>query len=198
MTYRTLTGYRHQFRCPICGTLHIAIVGIDSMYAPPIDVLEHAHQRGPKEHEIVTTIEPIFCDGGPTFAVGSRVVVNLAMEIGLEGIVLGTLVDDNGKEWVGFINRLGNPHLEDAERLMELTMSPLSSKNRYELFDPHHHQHFMIEIKGEVWLATVREFSMMWASGVSPREAMTQLIEMINEAVAYQESHPNDRGHFRK
>jgi hypothetical protein len=167
-------------------------IGPDELIVPT-DVSEHKAQRG-DGHEVLTVREPIFTDGGPTFAIGTRVVVDLDLRHGLEGTVIGTLTDFDGKEWVGFINDLNNPHLAPAANSMQVKGRGIHR----ELFDPHHDRHYWIERDEPGWVARIKEFPMMWyASTLSQEDSIKGLINMIDEAIEYQEHHPGDLGHFR-
>lgn len=180
---RTLVGYFYIFRCRIDGDLHhITVNNPKDGYHPPIDVREHFAQRG-DGHEVITIREPVFEDGGPTFHRDDRVIIDLDLRPQLEATVLGTLVDNEGKEWVGFINDLGNAHLESPRRLLKIESS---ETNGVDLFDPFRNLHFRlnwdIARNPQSWLALVREFPMMWFPGISPREALDGLIAAVDVA----------------
>lgn len=191
MTQRIFVGNRYIYRCRECGTLCTATVESDSFYDPPIDVQKHEEQRG-AGHEVIASKEPMFVDGqGPTFAIGSRVVFDFDLRHGLAATVLGTLLDFDGKEYVGFVNDIGNSHLELAERLM--TLEP-SGGNHLRLFDPHLDRHYSIDRDQPGWLATIREYPMMWVAGHSMNETLEELIKTVNHAVNYEQENPTDRG----
>jgi hypothetical protein len=121
---KQLIGYSLIYRCEIDGPLlRMVCVPPDGTFQPPIDVVEHFNQRG-EGHKVSCLSEPVFNYGGPTFEKGSRVIPKSEFWqlewTQLAGTVLGTLVDDDDKEWVGYINDMGNPHLEDADTLVEI------------------------------------------------------------------------------
>lgn len=137
-------------------------------------------------------------DGAPLFARGSRVVVNLDLRSQLAGTVIGTLLDFDGKEYVGLVNDLGNPHLEPVEQLMTLEHRPVG--NHWYLFDPNAGFHYSIErdeLKYQIWIARVREFPMMWHEGMTPEQSIQRLRAAVRESVEYRDAHPEDPGRFR-
>lgn len=196
MTRRQI-GESRKFECKIDGVLHTKYLNAGDQYMTPIDVSEHRVQRGPG-HEVECIIEPIFQDGGPKFVKGNRVVHDTRFD--LIGTVIGTLVDVTGIEWVGYVNDLRNPHLEDASTLLLLT---LDSAIRKELFDPTRHVHFAIDLyldeenSSNKWRATVKEYPMLWWNSPSQRDALRNLMDDVDEALDWQQTYPNDPGRFR-
>jgi hypothetical protein len=47
------------------------------------------------------------------------------------------------------------------------------------------------------WLATVREYPMLWCSDESFAETLAGMVKRINEIISYRELHPKDLGRFR-
>jgi hypothetical protein len=129
MTTRPIVGFTISYVCKIDGTLHTAqINSYLTGHNPPIDVREHFTQRG-DGHEVHTYCQPVFVDAagrdmGPTFAKGTRVLMKIheweRSWTPLRATVIGTLIDSDGNELVGFINDIGNYHLEPADRLMSI------------------------------------------------------------------------------
>lgn len=66
MTDQTVIGYLINFRCNVCGTLHHKISKGSELHigTVPIDIFEHAAQRG-AGHTVHTTIEQIHPEGDP-------------------------------------------------------------------------------------------------------------------------------------
>lgn len=121
---RRQVGEILKYECKIDGVLHWRYVSVDERPAPiPPDVVFHFEQRG--EGHVVTTVhEPMFEDGAPTFTKGNRVILEsekwMVSWTPLKGTVIGTLVDDDGVELTGYINDMGNLHLECAKNLVEI------------------------------------------------------------------------------
>jgi hypothetical protein len=182
MNDRRRVGTKKEFKCETCGTLLKTEVPNRELFRKPMDIYNHHQQRG-VGHSVIEYNDPIYEDGGPTFARGDIVVKDLDLRPDMEYLVIGTL-DDRGKEWVGLLSvDYGLSFLQLAERLM---LVEHKSGEYPRITDPRTGYHYNVVVEYPtaspiMFLSKVEEFPMMWHTGLTPRIAIENLIKEVRE-----------------